>query len=148
MYQSVILATLRAIIMSWPTQDRATSDPREWNTMEIHFQLVCQTNPLNCVTTIFKIRIRISNFSTFLQFFEYEFSFYSLSLSLFLSWHAILSAKKNFERRTSNSRRGKKKKMFLHTGDSRETVSQSVGTRLMRCVISVTAMQYRDTLPC
>ena len=44
-------------------------------------------------------------------------------------------------------REREREKMFLHTGDSRETVSQSVGTRLMRCVISVTATQYRDTLP-
>lgn len=50
--------------------------------MEIHFQLVCQTNRLNCVTTIFKIRIRISNF--FLQFFQHELdvSLHTLSLSL------------------------------------------------------------------
>ena len=110
--------------------------------MEIHFQLVCQANPLNInvITIIFKIRIS----TIFLQFFQFD-----ISLSLSLVTRDIIGQEKKPQPviHDEREREREREKMFLHTGDSRETVSQSVGTRLMRCVISVTATQYRDTLP-
>ena len=110
--------------------------------MEIHFQLVCQANPLNInvITIIFKIRIS----TIFLQFFQFD-----ISLSLSLVTRDIIGQEKKPQPviHDEREREREREKMFLHTGDSRETVSQSVGTRLMRCVISVTATQYRVTLP-